>query len=108
MANDSIYANQLDQCEMVLYIFFFYYYFPLTDVLHLERVMMEGKMNRHWHMSSCIAILNIEGIRQKICHVVTYFVIYLSLMILKAYLKLEHNFHNEVYGHKILHTNSDT
>lgn len=65
-------------------------------------------MNCHWHMSSCIAILNIEDICQKTCHVVTDFVIYLSLMILKANLKLEHNFHNEVYGYKILHMNSDT
>lgn len=87
---------------------FYYYYFPLTGVLHHERIMMEGKMNCHWHMSSCIAILNIEDICQKTCHVVTDFVIYLSLMILKANLKLEHNFHNEVYGYKILHMNSDT
>lgn len=56
--------------------------------------MMEGKMNRHWHMSSCIVTLNIEDICQKTCHVVTYFVIFLSQMILKANLKLEHNFYN--------------
>lgn len=107
MVNDSIYANQLDQCEMVLYIFFFFSS-PLTDVLHHERVMMDGKMNCHWHISSCIVILNIEHICQKTCHVVTDFVIYLSLMILKANLKLEHNFSNEVYSHKILHMNPDT
>lgn len=107
MVNDSGYASQLDQCEMVLYIFFFFN-FPSTGVLHHGRVMMEGKMNFHWHMSSCIAILNIEDICQKTCHVVTDFVIYLSLMILKANLKLEHNFHNEVYGHEFLHVNFDT
>lgn len=56
--------NQINliTCKMVLYIFF-----PLTDVLHHDRVMMEGKMNQHWHMSSCIAILNIEDIHQKTC-----------------------------------------
>lgn len=85
-------------CKMVLYIFS-----PLTDVLHHDRVMMEGKMNQHWHMSCCIAILNIEDIHQKTCHVVIYFVIYLSLLFLKTKLRLEHNFPNEVYGHKILH-----
>lgn len=43
-------------------------FFSLTDVLHHERVMMEGKMNCHWHISSCIAILNIRDICQKTCH----------------------------------------
>lgn len=77
-------------CKMVLYIFF-----PLTDVLHHDRVMMEGKMNLHWHMLSCITVLNIEDIHQKSCHAVIYFDIYLSLLFLKTKLRLEHNFRNE-------------
>lgn len=48
--------------------FYKFYFFSLTDVLHHERVMMEGKMNCHWHISSCIAILNIRDICQKTCH----------------------------------------
>lgn len=80
-----------------------YIFFSLTDVLRHGRVMMEGKMNQHWHMSSCIAILNIEDIHQKTCHVVIYFVIYLSSIFLKTRLRWECNYHNEFYGHKILY-----
>lgn len=88
----------LINCKMSVYIFF-----SLTDVLHHDRVMMEGKMNQHWHMSSCIAILNIEDIHQKTCHVVIYFVIYLPSIFLKTKLRWECNYHNEFYGHKILY-----